>query len=70
MCARSFGIIRISPVIQENQVGNNFGIFTQPVAVDECRFDFLFDANPANGDPYGCIMGLTGIQVLLLLVNQ
>ena len=26
-------------------------IFTQPVAVDECRFEFLFDANPANGDP-------------------
>ena len=45
-------------------------IFTQPVAVDECRFEFLFDANPANGDPYGCILGLTGIQVLLLLVNQ
>jgi len=25
-------------------------IFTQPVAVDVDRFDFLFDANPANGD--------------------
>ena len=26
-------------------------ISTQPVAVDVDRFVFLFDANPANGDP-------------------
>jgi len=35
-------------------------MFTQPVAVDVDRFEFLFDANPANGDPLRLHYGTYG----------